>query len=259
METRTDSPEPEQKNAEKTRVLSRSYDILMALNNHPDGLSLREICLYVKLPRSTVRRILDTLEEQNIVITASSTSLYRLGPTLALFASNIRPFDITKIARPMLMQLADKTGENVNLCVVAHGMAVVVDQIIGIYPLHTVTTIGTSIALHATASGKALLATLSEKELEALRLQIKLAPLTQNTMTDWDRLLLEIETIRATGVAIDREEHQVGVNGIAIPIKSPGGENGAIGIAMPTHRFQARERELIERLLQDTQDLHWKP
>ncbi|MBP1627754.1 MAG: transcriptional regulator, IclR family protein [Holophagaceae bacterium] len=245
------------RSGDRILVLSKANDLLMALSGHPDGLSLREISLYVKLPRSTVRRILETMEEHNWVITAPSTTTYRLGPTLAWLASNIRPFDIGKSARPILMQLAERTDESAYLCVVAHGMAVVVDLIPGSYPLHTVATMGTSLPLYATACGKALLATLSDEELGILRDQLKLQPLTKNTKTDWDLLLAEIETIRETGVAIDQEEYQPGICGIAIPLRGPSGELGTISIPMPTERFRTIGESLIQQLLQATQALRW--
>jgi len=257
MKTPDEAPESLEKSGEKTRVLSRSYDILMVLNHHPDGLSLREVGHYVKLPRSTVRRILDTLEEQNIVITAPSSSVYRLGPTLALFASNIRPFDITKIARPMLMQAASQTDESIYLCIRAHAMAVVVDLIRGVNPLHTVTTMGTSLPLHATACGKALLATLPDAELEALRSH-KRVRYTARTLTDWEPLRAEIEEIRRTGVAYDHEEHQVGTSGLAIPIQGPGGEFGTVSIPLPTARCQSIGPSLVQCLVHNAQGLHWK-
>lgn len=250
-------PDPGRKSGDKIQVLFRSYDILMSIANHPDGLSLREIGHYVKLPRSTVRRIMDTLEEQNIVITAPSTSRYRLGPTLAFFAANIYPFDIGKIARPMLMHLASMTDESVYLCVTTHGMAVVVDLIPGVNPLHSVATMGSSLPLYATACGKALMATMSEKELEDLRLQMKLVHLTKNTITDWEKLLIEIETIRTTGVALDREEYQTGITGIAIPLKGPGGELGAISIILHTERYQVIGEHLVQFLLHGIQALRW--
>ncbi|MBP1625583.1 MAG: Transcriptional regulator, IclR family [Holophagaceae bacterium] len=258
MELKSKSPAPTKKHGEKLQVLFRSNDVLMALNNHPEGLSIREIGHYVKLPRSTVRRILDTFEELNIVITSPSTNAYRLGPTLALYASNIRPFDIAKIARPTLMQLAGRTDESVYLCVMAHGMAVVVDLIPGVYPIHTVTTMGTSLPLHATACGKALLAALPEEELDSLRTQLKLVALTKNTITDWERLDRELETIRNQGFAIDLEEHQMGTIGIALPIMGPSREIGVISIPMPTERYHIIGEQLIQFLQHGTQNLRWQ-
>nr|WP_320133449.1 IclR family transcriptional regulator [uncultured Holophaga sp.] len=257
-EHKPQAPAPLEKAGDKTRLLERAYDILMALNDHPDGLSIREICHYVKLPRSTVRRILETFEDQNIVLTPPSTSVYRLGPTLARFASNIRPFDIANIARPMVMQLASKTDECVYLCVTAHRRAVVMDLITGIQPLHMVAAMGSSLPLYATACGKALLATLNDAELADLKANVPLVRLTRNTHTTWEPILSEIEEIRRTGIALDNEEFQTGICGIAIPLKGPGGELGSMSIPMPSERFHAIGDQVIRFLFEGTQALHWR-
>ncbi|WP_005035013.1 IclR family transcriptional regulator [Holophaga foetida] len=253
-----EAPQSDETQGNKIRVVSRAIDVLTALSNHPDGLSLREIAHYVKLPRSTVQRIVETLEDANVVIAATTTSGYRLGPTMALFAASMRPFDLSKIARPIVMQLSKKTHENVDLSVLAHGKAVIVDQIPGSHPLKFVGTLGTSLPLHATASGKALLASLPGKELEALRPSLELNRLTRNTITTWDGLMEELRSIRTTGLALEREEYLVGFSGIAAPLVGPNGERGALGIPMPTERFQPNEKKLIKDLLSCCQPLHWK-
>lgn len=230
----------------KVRLLSRAYAVLRAINDHPDGLSLIEISHYVKLPIATVRRIAESLEAENFIISAPQSNLFRLGPTLALYGSNVRPFDIAQLARPMLTELAAKTNETVHLCVPTHGMAVVVDLIRGIYPLQTITTIGTSLPLFATASGKALLAAMSEKELKSLKNHMALSAFTRNTLPDWNDLIKEVNAIKEAGIAIDREEHQSGICGLAIPVKGPGGEACSIGMPISKVRFQARYEEFVE-------------
>nr|WP_320131302.1 IclR family transcriptional regulator [uncultured Holophaga sp.] len=244
-----------EKNIDKTRVLSRSYDILMAINSHPDGLTLRELCTYTKLARSTIQRILATLEEQNIVMASPTTGLYRLGPTLTLLAANVRPFDITQMARPILMQLANATEESVYLCVLAHGKAVVVDLVRGSHPLATLTTLGTSLPLHATACGKALLAMLPPEDLETLRPQLVLSPCTPGTPLTWEALEADLSRIRHTGVALDFEEHQPGTSAIAVPLKGLGKEIATISIPMPTERFRECEQRLTDIVLRQVQQV----
>ncbi|MBP1626145.1 MAG: Transcriptional regulator, IclR family [Holophagaceae bacterium] len=232
----------------KIRVVSRAIDVLTALSNHPDGLSLREIANYVKLPRSTVQRIVETLEEANLVIAASTASGYRLGPTIGLFAASMRPFDLTKIARPILMELAQRTNETINLAVLAHGKAVIVDQIPGTFPIKFIGTLGTSLPLHATASGKALLAALPEDELAHLRPHLQLDGLTRNTLVTWEDLLAELSDIRRDGIAVENEEYLVGFSGIALPLRGPNGELGSLGIPVATERFRAARESLIDIL-----------
>lgn len=235
------------------RVISRAADILQSLGSHPDGLSLREIAQFVKLPRSTVQRIVNSLEEANLVIAASPTSGFRLGPTVTRLAEAVRPFDIARMARPLVVQLSSETGETVDFSILSHGKAVVVDQISGIHPLQAVSAIGTSLPLHGSASGKALLAALSEKELEALRPQIQLKPMTKNTAISWDQLKLELEMIRETGLAFDQEEYMPGITSVATVVRGPGGELAAVSLPVPAERFRAKEKQLVEALVSRSQ------
>lgn len=236
------------------RVIARAADVLLALSNHPDGLSLREISQYVKLPRSTVQRIVNSLEEANLVIAASPTSGFRLGPTLTLLAEAVRPFDIARMARPLIVQLSTETGETVDLSILSHGKAVVVDQISGLHPLQAVSTIGTSLPLHGTSIGKSLLAALPEKDLDALRSQIQLKPLTKNTVVSWDQLSLELDMIRETGLAFDQEEYMIGISSVATVLRGPGGELAAVSLPVPTERYRTKEKQLVEALVTRTQN-----
>lgn len=235
------------------RVIARAADVLMSLSTHPEGLSLREIAQFVKLPRSTVQRIVNSLEEANLVIAASPTSGFRLGPTITRLAEAVRPFDIARMAHPLIVQLSTETGETVDFTILSHGKAVVVDQISGIHPLQAVSAVGTSLPLYGSASGKALLAALPPKELEALRPQIQLKPMTKNTTMSWDQLNLELEMIRETGLAFDQEEYMIGITSVATALHGPGGELAAVSIPVPTDRFRAKEKQLVESLVDRSQ------
>jgi DNA-binding IclR family transcriptional regulator len=231
------------------RVISRATDILSLLADHPDGLSLRDIARRVALPRSTVQRIVSALEETNLVIGVSAAGGFRLGPGLTLLARSVRQFDIASIARPLIQQLVSELGETVDVSILSHGKAVVVDQIPGTHPLLAVSQIGSSLPLHATASGKALLATLSEEELAPLRQHLDLPPLTRNTIVTWDRLDRELEIIRSTGVALDGEEYLLGLSAAATVLRGSLGETAAISLPVPTDRFVANEQRLVKTLV----------
>jgi len=113
------------------RVIARAADVLTALSKHPDGLSLGEIALQVGLPRSTVQRIVQALDEANLVIAASPTSGVRLGPALLVLAASVKQFSIAEISRPLVVQLSKDTGETVDVAILGSHKAVVVDQIHG--------------------------------------------------------------------------------------------------------------------------------
>ena len=240
------------------QVIARAAAILRALEQHPDGLSLGELAQTVSLPRSTVQRIVDALDTEGLVLAAaSSVGGVRLGPALISLAAATR-FRIAEAARETLLALARECGETVDLSVVDQDKIVFVDQIAGTHRLTALSGLGIAFPLHSSANGKAALAAMSDDALAKLRRKLNLNALTDNTITAWDELELEIETIRETGLAFDREENSLGISAVAMSIRSPSGEIAAISIPAPTQRFNASERTLSQALLKHGTSLQQK-
>ena len=237
------------------RVISRTADILRALSKHQDGLTLGEIAQLVGLPRSTVQRIVKALDDVNLVIAASPSGGVRLGPALLALASSAKQFSIAEFARPLIVQLSKDTGETVDLAIMGTDKAVVVDQMAGTHPLLAVSATGSSLLLHCTATGKALLAALPDKRLARFKSHLPLPAVTKNTITTWAALERELDSVRRTGLAIDREESFEGVCAVGAAIRGPGDEIASIAVAAPTERFRATEKSLVETLLARSQAL----
>jgi DNA-binding IclR family transcriptional regulator len=239
------------------QVITRMAALLRALEHRPDGLSLGELAKAVGLPRSTVQRIVDALDNEGFVIAASASSGVRLGPALLALAASTR-FHIAEAARQTLEELAKECGETVDLSLVDQDKVVFIDQVSGTHRLTAVSAVGLSFSLHSSANGKAVLAAMSDDEIGKLKRRIRLTAVTPNTITSWDRLEQEIETIRKAGLAYDREENSPGISAVAAAIRSPSGELAAISIPTPTQRFNETERDLSEALLRHSGRLQQK-
>jgi len=231
------------------RVITRAADILTSLSQHPEGLSLGDLAHALDLPRSTIQRIVAALEGTNLVIAASSSRGFRLGPAVAKLASSMQPFSLTNLAHPHMMEMAHRIGETVNLAVFSHGRAAVLDQVMGKRQLLEVSTLGSLLPMHATSNGKALLAAMPDRDLEVLRKQLKLEPLTKRTKTSWEALERELELVRRTGLAYDHQEYMDGVSSVATVLRTPGSETGALAIPVPTSRYKASEEKLVQALM----------
>lgn len=225
------------------QVISRAAAILWALEKNPDGLSLGEIARLVGLPRSTVQRIVDALDRENLIIASSPGSGVRLGPALLALAAATR-FEIAELLHPTLEAIAKETGESVDLAIAEQDKVVFVDQVAGTHRLTAVSAIGVSFPLHCSANGKAVLAALDDGALGQLRKRMRLTRQTANTITSWPVLSEELARIRTTGVAVDREENSLGICAVAAAVRGPTGELAAISIPVPTQRFSAKEAEL---------------
>lgn len=239
------------------QVISRAAAILRALERHPEGLSLGEIAGAVALPRSTVQRIVDALDTEGLVLASSAARGVRLGPALLSLASATR-FEIAEAARDTLLILAHECGETVDLSVIDNDKMVFVDQVPGRQRLTAVSGLGVAFPLHSSANGKAVLAALGDVQLDKLRHRLRLAAQTPNTITSWEALEREIEGVKKTGLAYDREENSEGISAVAMAIRSPSGELAAISIPVPTQRFREREKELAAALLKHGEELQQK-
>lgn len=226
--------------------ITKALDILRALENIHEGLSLSELAKLTSLPRSTVQRIATTLSNEGFLIAASPKAKVRLGPAILQLAASLE-FDITKIVRPFLRDLALQVQESVDLSVSRGGSVIFVDQITGRRRLVAVSHIGDRFPLHCTAPGKALLSTL-KPEAAQRAVERSAGEHSAHSSIDAPRLWRELETIRETSIAYDHEEHSVGISAIATAIADPLGGFFAISIPVPTARFQRTEAQLVDKL-----------
>jgi IclR family transcriptional regulator, acetate operon repressor len=243
--TEEDNPSSERQGIQ---VIARAAAVLRALEHRPNGLTLGELAKAVTLPRSTVQRIVDALDNEGLVLAASMTSGVRLGPALLALAAATR-FHIAEAARETLEALAKECGETVDLSLMDQDKVVFIDQVAGTHRLTAISAVGVSFPLHCSANGKAVLAAMPADDLAKLRRRLRLTPTTPNTITTWDQLDAEIAAVRERGCSYDREENSIGICAVSAAIRGPSGEVAAISIPAPTQRFLESEAMLSRALL----------
>lgn len=229
------------------QVIERAGAILRALEPHPKGRSVGEIANEVGLPRSSVHRILKSLEAEHLVIAVSEERGFRLGPALMRLASSASAW-LAEIIHPSLVELSAELDETVDLAIRAGATASFIDQVAAGHRLQAVSAVGLSFPLHCTANGKALLAELDDVDVATLIGDAMLA-MTPMTITALGPLLDELALVRQTGLAHDREEHHLGISALGTMIENPYGLPVALSVPVPTTRFREREDELGRLLL----------
>lgn len=229
------------------QVIARAASILRVLKRHPQGLSLSQIAKEVRLPRSTVHRIVGALEAERFVTSASPDGRIRLGPGLVPLAGLVNG-DLRRGLRPYLESLHHEVNETIDLAVLDEDQLLFIDQIAAPHRLQAVSGIGVTFPLHCTANGKALLAELPREEVERL-IPEQLPALTPNTITTRARLLEELERVKVERVAFDREEHTIGICAVGVAVHDPMGRSAAITIPVPSIRFYGNEERLAAALL----------
>lgn len=230
----------------QVQVIARAAAILRALEDAPHGLSLGQIARKVTLARSTVQRIVAALEAEKLLIAATPTGRVRLGPALLRLAASVET-DFVSLARPYLRELSTNLHETVDLSALRKAQMVFIDQTVGSQRLRTVSAVGEIFPLHCSAPGKAVLAGMSDAEVERLIGQ-NFEPRTPHTITNLAQLLAELRTVRACGIAYDREEHTLGISAAAVALRDPLGNAVSISVPVPSSRFIGREAEITTAL-----------
>ena len=229
------------------QVISRAADILRALEDEDEGLSLGEIAGRVALARSTVQRIVKALTDEEFLMPASSRGRVKLGPGLVRLGSAAN-LEIAQIARSVMQDLSRSLGETVDLSTLRRGSAVFLEQVAGSQRLAAVSRVGTVFPLHSTANGKALLACLDP----ARRREYLARPLardTDQTVTDAAELEREVRQVLMTGLAYDLEEHTDGICAVATAFLDARGTAYALSVPVPKLRFEENRPGFEESLL----------
>jgi DNA-binding IclR family transcriptional regulator len=229
------------------QVLSRAAAVLRVVANEPEGVGLSEISRRTDLARSTIQRIVRSLEDESFIENGSQRGKYIIGSGLLSLAGFAR-VDVAQVAQPFLQQLALDVDETVDLSVLRGRFAVFVGHIAGTHRLSALSSIGTEFPLHSTANGKALLAHLDPQE-RAEVLAATLAGYTPKTIVDHDDLDMEIRQVELNGISFDLEEHTTGVCAIGTGFRDPSGKVFAISIPVPSQRFDVKRRTMVAPLL----------
>jgi len=176
---------------------------------------------------------------------------YRLG--LALFALGAmvrRRMDVSNEARPLLGQLRDKTHEAVHLAILSQASIMYLYNLESSQAIGIRSYIGDLKPAFCTAEGRVLLA-FGNSNAVAEALKAGLAARTPKTITERDALLQVLDDVRHAGYAIDDEESEVGMRGIAAPIHDISGKVvAAVGLAGPVQRLTKKDlRALVPEVV----------
>ncbi len=224
----------------RVQSVERAFAVLGALADGPLGVT--EIADRVSLPKSTVARLLRTLQEEDAVEQSTGDSRYRLGERIASLAAGVTAGgSIVSIARPDLEELASMAGEAAGLAIPDGFRVHYIDQVDTPNAVQARDWTGTRVPMHAVPSGQVILAHLPPAELERF-LAEPLEPFTSRTLTDPPALRRRLDEVRLEGLAWVHEEFDLGIDSVAAPILDSGGSAvAAIHVHGPSYRFPHRD------------------
>lgn len=205
--------------ATEVQSLNRALTIIETLASSPEGMGISELSRKLKLPPSTIHRLLATLSRKGFV-TQFFDGKYQLGHRVVeLGRTFLDNFQLTRIVRPYLEALSQKTGETANLVILDGTEAFYLDKVDSPKRLAVFSRIGHRVPLYCTAVGKVFLASMPPDKLEDYLKQTPLKRFTKNTIISPAGLRRELAEVKSSGYAFDREECEVGARCVAVPIK----------------------------------------
>lgn len=221
--------------------LERAFAILDEVAQRPAGVTA--IAGRVRLPKSTVARLLATLEDMDAVERFDG-SQWRIGPGVeALTAAASPERSLVSAARPLLVDLVAELGEDAGLGLPDGNEIHYVDQVESDNPVQVRDWTGTRAPLHAVPSGLVLLAEWPADALDAY-LAGDLVALTRRTVTDPGELRTRLAEVRERGHAWGLEEFAEGIDSVAAPIRDVRGNAiAAVHVHGPSYRFPAPRSE----------------
>lgn len=208
-----------------------------------------EIAAELDVHKSTAFRLVGALENRQLVEQVSERGKYRLGfGIVRLAGATTAALDLPRESQPVCRELAVDFDATVNVAVLDSGQATNIAQEYGDSAVAARNWIGQRTPLHATSSGKILLAWAGEDDLAA-GLDV-LERFTPDTITSRSGLLTELDLVRDRGWASTSEELEIGLNAVAAPIRGADGEVvAAVSVSGPVYRLTvAAYPDIAEKL-----------
>lgn len=198
----------------------KAVEVLRAFDQDSPVLSIGQISARLGMPKSSVHRLVTTLERLDFLTRNGHGDGYQLGPGVLQLASvALAGLDLRRNARPHLEHLARELEDTVHLAVLNDGEVIYIDKIESARRVQMISHIGGRAPAHCTGLGKAMLAYRTEQEVRRIAERRGLRSYTPATLTTVDELLAHLATVRSRGYALDQGEHETMVRCVAAPIR----------------------------------------
>ncbi|MCC7272897.1 MAG: IclR family transcriptional regulator [Alphaproteobacteria bacterium] len=219
------------------KTLLKGLRLIESLVQMNGQCGVSELSRELRLPKSNVHRVLETLVEGGYARNDPATGRYSLTLRLwELGSCLVSRVELRPVAAPHLRALARGFDETVHLSVLDDGEVIYLDIIEAEQPVRAYTRVGGRAPASCVATGKALLAFQGTDAIA--RAIARLEPHTATTIVEPDRLVAELERIRRDGIAFNHGEWRASVCGVAAPIRdSAGTVVAAVGISGPSSRL----------------------
>ncbi len=228
--------------------VSRAFTILRTVSHHPDGIGVTELARRMNLHKSTISRLLSTLEAEDAVERVPNG--FRIGDGLAsLAASHVHPQNLTAMLHPVLQQLSSKVGEAIGMAVLDGWQSLSTAHLASTHNLAVRDWTGERFPLHISSGGKQFLAYWPHFRREEYLAQ-PLQMYTSGSITDPSKLRDRLFEVRQLGYDWTFDEFEDGLCAVSVPVFDQFQRVvAAIYASGPTFRFPNGNKTEITRLL----------
>lgn len=246
----SDGSPPSNANGTTLTTLSRGLAILEYVAKAGHLVRLRDVAEHFAMDRSSALRFLRTLEAEGYLVRHVAMKVYSLGPKLLTFPRlPDRVERVIELARPVLERLGRATTQVAHLATLNGLNAVLAEVVASDAAVSVKQAVGDLEPLYSSAVGKAIYAWLPEAERAAVGKRIDFVAFTPRTITGIAALDAEAATIRALGVAFDRQEGNEHVSCIGCPIFDGDGTLVAsIGVSYVTAHLDGAIEDLADHI-----------
>jgi DNA-binding IclR family transcriptional regulator len=236
-------------------TVRRAVALLTAFDTQHRTWSVGALAKASGFHKSMVTRLLAALAQDGIVVQDPVTRQYMIGPTLFTLGALWEPATVFgHVANPILDDLAERCGQScgITVRVGAEGVSVAAAEPAGSFAVRVSVNVGHHRPVYLGASGKTLLAGLSDEQVHAILGSGPLEQRTKFTPRSVEELLVELAEIRRLGYALNRDEATIGSAGVAAPILDAGGRTiGSLFITFPSHLVDDAEMQRLARAAVD--------
>lgn len=205
------------------RMLEKALQMLEYISNQSDGVSLPELCQKLQMPKSSAYNLLMTFVNMGYVKRSNSNRFVIGLKTFEIGSNFLENNDFSLYSRDVLSKLANQVNETAHLAILDGTDVLYLSKCEGSAMPRMSSDIGKRLPAHATALGKVLLSNKTNQELRALYGLGDLKRLTPNTIVKLEPLLKQLDDIRKSGFAYEKEESTFGIQCIAVPVREPSG------------------------------------
>lgn len=237
--------------------VNRALRLIFLFTHDKPRLGITEISKSLGLPKPTVHALARTLVNNGMLEQDLETRKYKLGfKVYELGIVLTTSLEINQKGAGLAYQLANQTGMVSRIAIWGLDSALITVNIEPLSHLYFIHQIGPRVPAYCSSLGKALLAFSEPEFLDGYLDRVHMRPLTENTITEKKRFLEEIEEIRRSGYAMDREENLLGMACIGAPVFGWGGRlEAAISISGDAKKIYKRMDTLLSELLKTGKEI----